>query len=112
MTHTYVILEISQSAYDEVAKKLREAKYDHAFHKTAGDRDVIDMHGIAVSGDGRAIDRLEEILQEMERGGVLVTESEMEKVEKNFPGYNDRLFYSVGKFSVDLIRHKMKETDE
>lgn len=47
-THTYVILEISHAAYEEIAEKLREAGYAHAFHETGG-RVVIDMHGIAVA---------------------------------------------------------------
>ena len=44
MTHTYVVLELSPAAYDEIAGKLRAAAYDHAF----GDDGEIDMHGIAV----------------------------------------------------------------
>lgn len=42
--HTYAILEISQTAYDEIRSKLAAAGYEHAFH----DGGVIDMHGIAV----------------------------------------------------------------
>jgi hypothetical protein len=44
-THTYALLEISQAAYDEIAAKLREASYDHAFL----DGGAIDMHGLAVT---------------------------------------------------------------
>lgn len=44
-THTYVELELSQSAYDEIAKKLRDAGYDHAFGRDG----EIDMHGLAVT---------------------------------------------------------------
>ena len=43
MTHTYVTLEISFTAYQEIAAKLREAGYDHAF-----DGQTIDMHGLAL----------------------------------------------------------------
>lgn len=43
-THTYAILEVSDSVWDEVAKKLREAGYDHAFCKEG----CIDMHGLAL----------------------------------------------------------------
>ena len=43
-TYTYVLMELSQVAYDEIAKKMREAEYDHAF----GEDGEIDMHGIAV----------------------------------------------------------------
>lgn len=46
MTHTYAILEISQVAYDEIAAKLREAGYHHAFNADG----EIDMHGIALQG--------------------------------------------------------------
>lgn len=44
-THTYVELELSQSAYDEVRRKLAEAGYDHAFM----DDGAIDMHGLGVT---------------------------------------------------------------
>jgi hypothetical protein len=44
MTHTFVLLELSQEAYDEIASKLKNAGYDHAFE----DHGVIDMHGLAV----------------------------------------------------------------
>lgn len=46
MTHTYALLELSQSAYDEIAGKMRDAGYGHAFDKEEG---AIDMHGIGVS---------------------------------------------------------------
>lgn len=48
-THTYAILELSQSAYDEIKKKLDDAGYDHAFHHDADHGTVLDMHGIAVA---------------------------------------------------------------
>lgn len=44
MTHTYAILEVSRSTYDEIAQALRAADYDHAFHED----DTVDMHGIAI----------------------------------------------------------------
>ena len=44
-THTYVELELSPAAYDEITAKLREAGYDHAFM----DDGEIDMHGLAVT---------------------------------------------------------------
>jgi len=43
-THTYTLLELSDQAYDEIAIKLRDAGYDHAFTKNG----EIDMHGIGV----------------------------------------------------------------
>ena len=42
-THTYVELEVSALAYDEIADKLRAANYDHCF-----DGEAIDMIGIAL----------------------------------------------------------------
>lgn len=46
-THTFVTLDVSQAAYDEIAGKLRAADYGHAFVGSA-----IDMHGIGlVLGD-------------------------------------------------------------
>ena len=50
MTYTYVILEISKPAYDEIAKKLKDAGYDQVFHEQGGEV-VIDMHGIAVKSE-------------------------------------------------------------
>jgi hypothetical protein len=52
MTHTrtYVILEISPSAFAEIEQKLRAAGYSHAF--VASDRLTIDMHGIALQSEG------------------------------------------------------------
>lgn len=46
-THTLAELELSQAAYDEIAKKLRDAGYDHAFGLGC-DEGVIDMHGIGI----------------------------------------------------------------
>lgn len=50
MCHTYVILRLSQTSWDEIADKLCAAGYGHAFH---AERDgvVIDMHGIAVQAE-------------------------------------------------------------
>ncbi len=44
VTHTYVTLEVSAAAYDEIHKKLADAEYQHAFM----DDGAIDMHGIAL----------------------------------------------------------------
>jgi len=48
MTHTYVILEVTPSTYAEIEEKLRAAGYDHVFTGAGGEKDVIDMHGIAL----------------------------------------------------------------
>ena len=45
MTHTYAELAVSEAAYAEVAGKLRDAGYDHAFLEDG----VIDMQGIGVT---------------------------------------------------------------
>lgn len=49
-THTYAILEISETAFKEIAGKLEEAGYSHAFDGD-GKECVIDMHGIAVQSE-------------------------------------------------------------
>ena len=43
MTHTYVLMEVSDEVYAEVERKLRDAGYDHAI-----DDGELDMHGIAL----------------------------------------------------------------
>lgn len=45
-THTFVVLEVSQPCYDEIAAKLRAAGYDHVFGPG-----IIDMHGIALQAE-------------------------------------------------------------
>lgn len=44
-THTYAELGLSEAAYNEIAQKLRDAGYDHAFM----DDGAIDMHGIGIT---------------------------------------------------------------
>lgn len=46
-TYTYAIMEVSKETYEEIAKKMVEAGYEHTFHETREGR-VIDMHGIAL----------------------------------------------------------------
>lgn len=48
VTRTYVKLELSQPAYDEISTKLRTSGYDHDFVTLTGS-DAIYMHGIAVT---------------------------------------------------------------
>ncbi len=43
-THTYALLELSPTAFEEIRSKLEAAGYSHAFHEP----DMIDMQGIAV----------------------------------------------------------------
>lgn len=47
MTHTYVILDVSNETFIEIARKLGDAGYNQAFHEHDG-RQVIDMQGIAL----------------------------------------------------------------
>jgi hypothetical protein len=48
VTRTFAELEVTPGAYDEIATKLREAGYEHAFM----DSGAIDMHGIALTLGG------------------------------------------------------------
>lgn len=48
-THTYAILEVSETAYEEIKAKLEAAGYQHAFHEDREHGVVIDMHGIALA---------------------------------------------------------------
>lgn len=45
--HTFAMLELSASAFEEVKEKLTAAGYSHAFTEVDG-KPVIDMHGIGV----------------------------------------------------------------
>lgn len=45
-THTYVEMDVSQAAHDEIRRKLIDARYHHALHGRDGE--VLDMHGIAL----------------------------------------------------------------
>jgi hypothetical protein len=47
-TYTFVELELSPGAYDEIAHKLKTAGYDHCFNPANGNG-AIDMHGLAVT---------------------------------------------------------------
>ena len=49
-THTCAILELSEPAFKEIAQKLQEAGYSHAFDGE-GKECTIDMHGIAVQAE-------------------------------------------------------------
>lgn len=43
MTYTYVVLKVSQTAYDEIRQRLIEADYQCQFNGV-----TIDMHGLAI----------------------------------------------------------------
>jgi len=50
MTYTYVLMEVSDQTYDEVANIMRTAGYDDVFHEHRGGEVgvSIDMHGVAL----------------------------------------------------------------
>lgn len=53
MTHTFALLPVSQSAYDEIRDKLLDVGYDHTLTPVAGDKGgqcitAIDMHGVGL----------------------------------------------------------------
>jgi len=49
MTYTYALMDVSESTYNEIKKKLEDAGYQHALHDDRdGDGVVLDMHGIAL----------------------------------------------------------------
>lgn len=58
-THTFAVLEVSRTTFEEIAQKLRAAGYDHAFGHSEENRklmdvgthphfDIVDMHGIGL----------------------------------------------------------------
>lgn len=47
-THTYVTIEVSQAAFDEIKSKMEAADYQHALHQD-GSEITIDMHGIGLT---------------------------------------------------------------
>jgi hypothetical protein len=49
MTYTFVYLDVSRAAFEEVYSKLKDADYGHAFVYDAESRTIaIDMYGIAL----------------------------------------------------------------
>lgn len=64
MTHTYAVLEISESAHREIREKLEEAGYEHVFHD-----DLIDMHGIALGAAEEPGENPVERIDELNRAG-------------------------------------------
>lgn len=50
MSYTYALLQVSDAAFDEIERLLKEAGYDHCIEqsKQYGGRQIIDMHGIAL----------------------------------------------------------------
>lgn len=51
-THTYVTMDVSARAYAEIRQKMLEASYEHAVHRD-GEKELIDMHGLAIKSKAR-----------------------------------------------------------
>lgn len=55
-THTFAVLEVSKETYEEIATKLRDAGYGHAFQGLVEENgriyEDVDMHGIAIRQEG------------------------------------------------------------
>lgn len=56
-THTYALLKLSKTAYEEIRLKLELAGYDFQFHPNdeSPENPVIDMHGIAVAPEVESV---------------------------------------------------------
>jgi hypothetical protein len=52
MTHTRAELAVSDAAYQEIKERLLAAGYGHAIHRD-GNKEFVDMHGIAVTPESR-----------------------------------------------------------
>jgi len=80
-THTYAELELSQAAYDEIARKLRDAGYDHSFmhSEDVNGAPTIDMHGIGITraSDGEGDDA--DIRKVCEAAGAVLPEVKQER---------------------------------
>jgi len=48
-THTYVVMNVSPQAFDEIRQKLVDADYMHAIHDDGHDGELLDMYGIALA---------------------------------------------------------------
>ena len=53
-THTYVELDISPAAFEEIRAKLDAAGYGHVFHVERSGRLTIDMHGLGLVQEAEA----------------------------------------------------------
>jgi hypothetical protein len=59
-THTFVVLDLSPTAFSEIRSKLEAYGYSHAFLRWRDGRDVIDMQGIAVASESSARETVQE----------------------------------------------------
>jgi hypothetical protein len=105
MTHTFVELEMSAAAYDEIAAKLREAGYDHAFMKDiagATGKETIDLHGIGVTkGAAEQCPNCVHLAQMLEtkldgEQGIHVSTGGRSRDEKLFSARDVQAFTAIG----------------
>jgi len=66
MTYTYVTMEVSEATFNEIAKKLDDAGYDHAIDTEEG---ILDMHGLALTTSSQPSieDRLKQLEADHEK---------------------------------------------
>jgi len=104
MTYTYAILDVSESAYQEIYSKLGKAQYFHLFH----DHDsIIDMHSIALRSDS--------VPEELEKTGI---PADTERMLKWFsydhlpePLYEtSRHFYQVATYICEYVQRGPERT--
>lgn len=48
MTHTYALMNVSKTTFDEIKSQMIAAGYDHAIHED-DDKIILDMNGIGIS---------------------------------------------------------------
>jgi hypothetical protein len=63
MTYTYSILTVSKETYKEIENSLKQAGYDHVFHKQKDGSVAIDMSGIALVVSDPAEQTFKEVLR-------------------------------------------------
>ncbi len=59
-THTFVVLELPKHMTDLIAKKLRDAGYDHVFSEEDG-KIVMDMNGLAIGTEDEEVNPISSI---------------------------------------------------
>lgn len=113
-TNTYVIMEISPAAYDEIRRIMKLAGREDAFDIGDGDdEEVIDMHGIALKRGEEVVVRKEVI--KLEPGDLLVLTCQdrlsertirwlREGVERIFPGDGMKAIVLDGGMELDVLR--------
>lgn len=87
MTHTYAVLQVSATVYDEVKQKLEAAGYSHAFHTHEGEpTPTIDMHGIGLTRGAEDEGRVAKLTEALRLYGRHLRECDV--VTQPHPRYN------------------------